>query len=459
MDPGFRLDGRYRLERRLGGDAGGRAQVWEGRDVLLARRVVLKTIPLERAGGDRAPRLEFRDGAQAAAGLAHPGIVTTYDYGEADGPDGSGLTLPYVVTEFLDGRTLAARLQAAGTGTAGAFASGEAVAVCARVADALAAAHAAGVVHGALEPASVFLTADGVKVVDVGLAGLLRDPAAPGGTRSAPSPFMAPEQLAGQDAGPEADVHALGVILARCLGPGAVVPEEVAEICARCRSARPAERPAARELAEALEAAVPAGNVLPAAVPERDSPDRTGAMLAGLREWARGRLGVALGAMAAAGVALAVVPLLMVVMSFASPGPTGGVAIPPPVPGRPSGPPGMDTMERGASPGRTAPPAPEGRRSPSRGARSSEAAVNTLARMRRSIDLGIAARQIAPREGTELATLVTTLLNRLDAGEPVDLDRGVDELRDRIARCGPREIDPVRAGELHALLAELDGPE
>jgi serine/threonine-protein kinase len=167
---------------------------------------------------------------------------------------------------------------------------------------------------------------------------------------------------------------------------------------------------------------------------------------------------VALGAMAAAGVVLAIVPLLMVVTSFASPGSGGGVAIPPPVPQRPSGPPGMDTMERGTAPGRTGPPASEGGRSPSPEARPAKAAVSTLARMRRSIDLGIAARQIAPREGTELATLVTTLLNQVDAGEPVDLDRRVDELRDRIARCGPREIDPVRAGELHALLAELDGP-
>ncbi|XVQ07789.1 protein kinase domain-containing protein [Spirillospora sp. CA-255316] len=417
MGPGFRLDGRYRLERRLGGGAGGRARVWEARDELLARRVVLKTIPLERAGAGPEPRREFRDGAQAAAGLAHPGIVTTYDYGEADGPDGSGLTLPYVVTEFLDGPTLAARLEKTGT-RAGALAPGEAVAVCARIAEALAAAHAAGVVHGALEPASVFLTPDGAKVVDVGLAGLTRDaaertgtgawqdPAAPAETRPAPSPFMAPELLAGQDAGPEADVHAMGVILARCLGPAAVVPEEVAEICARCRSERPGERPAARELAETLAASVPPGDALPTAEPGHGPAGTAGpaegggrparAGLRELRERARGRLAVALGAMAAAGVGLAIVPLLMVVMSFASPGSGGGAAIPPPVPQRPSGPPGMDAVERGAAPGRTGPPAPEGAGSPSPEPRPAKTVVSTLSRMRRSIDLGIAAGQIAP---------------------------------------------------------------
>ncbi len=83
MDPGFRLDGRYRMERRVGRRG---AQVWRAHDELLARRVAVALVGVRRS--QRALRRRLRDSARAAAALAHPNIVTTYDYGEAEGSGG-----------------------------------------------------------------------------------------------------------------------------------------------------------------------------------------------------------------------------------------------------------------------------------------------------------------------------------------------------------------------------------
>src|SRR5690606_32467099 len=104
VDPGFRLDGRYRLERRTGRH--GQAEVWRAHDELLARPVAVTLASVPRAHRDLRRRL--RDAARAAAALDHPGIVTTYDFGEAE--DTGGDALVYAVTEFLTGESLAARL-------------------------------------------------------------------------------------------------------------------------------------------------------------------------------------------------------------------------------------------------------------------------------------------------------------------------------------------------------------
>lgn len=104
MKPGFRLVDRYRMERRVG--RRGAAQVWLARDELLARRVAVTLVAVRRTRRDLRRRL--RDAARAAAALAHPNIVTTYDYGEAERTGGDALT--YAVTEHLSGESLAARL-------------------------------------------------------------------------------------------------------------------------------------------------------------------------------------------------------------------------------------------------------------------------------------------------------------------------------------------------------------
>ncbi|KAB2360169.1 hypothetical protein F9B16_46630, partial [Actinomadura montaniterrae] len=229
MDPGFLLDGRYRMERRLARH--GRTQVWCGRDALLERRVAVTFLAVAPSEG--ALRDRIRDATRAAASPAHLCAVTTYDFGEEEGTDGGALM--YVVTEFLSGETLARRL------TRGLPAPQEAVDVCARVAEALAAVHACGAAHGALTTSEVFLTADGVKLLGLGPAGAL----ARAGTR-------APEATGG--AGD--DVRALGEIIAACLADGSDgAPDGIAALAAHCREGdgRPSAADAARFLAAAAD--------------------------------------------------------------------------------------------------------------------------------------------------------------------------------------------------------------
>ncbi|MWK37740.1 protein kinase [Actinomadura sp. J1-007] len=183
--PGDSLGERYRLVALLGD--GGMAAVWRADDLVLDRPVAVK-VPRGGGAGEPAPRL--RREAKAAAGLTHPGITGVYDYGEQELPGGG--RLPYVVMELLAGESLAARL------ARGPLPWRETAAVCARVADALAAAHAAGVVHRDVKPANVFLTPTGVKVLDFGIAftgpsergPLLGTPAyvAPSSSRAPPPP-------------------------------------------------------------------------------------------------------------------------------------------------------------------------------------------------------------------------------------------------------------------------------
>ncbi|MCP2335937.1 protein kinase domain-containing protein [Actinomadura rupiterrae] len=250
LRPGLLLGGRYRLEARVGD--GGMASVWRAFDGVLSRPVAVKVpradgLPLDGPG--RSAR-RLRREATAAARLTHPGITGVYDYGEAEMP--SGGRLPYVVMELLDGETLAARL------ARGPLEPREAAAVGAQIARALAAAHAAGVVHRDVKPANVMLTPSGVKVVDFGLAFGARPadaPAsrAPGGAVLGTPAYVAPELLRGDDPTPAADVYALGVLLGEALP--SPVPDGLSALVDRCLDADPARRPSAEEAGEILAAA------------------------------------------------------------------------------------------------------------------------------------------------------------------------------------------------------------
>ncbi|TYB42954.1 protein kinase domain-containing protein [Actinomadura chibensis] len=245
--PGDRLGERYRLERPLG--AGGMATVWRAVDLVLDRAVAVK-VPKDGWPEEFTRRL--RQEAKAAAGLAHPSITGVYDYGEQDGRT---RTVPYVVMELLDGESLSARL------ARGPLPWREAAGVCARVADALAAAHAAGIVHRDVKPANIFLTPVGVKVLDFGIA--FTGPATPGGPVLGTPAYVAPELLTGAAPTAAADVFSLGVVLHESLTGLPVstpslppdVPDEVAALCRRCLAERPRDRPAAAEAARALAAA------------------------------------------------------------------------------------------------------------------------------------------------------------------------------------------------------------
>jgi eukaryotic-like serine/threonine-protein kinase len=196
---GRRLGGRYRMAAPLA--TGGMGEVWAARDLLLDRAVAVKVLGGALAGDGRAAE-RLRREARAAARLEHPNIARVLDRGEQDGR-------PYLVMELLEGESLAARI-----GRAGAMAPPEASRVVAAVADALEAAHRAGVVHRDVKPGNVFLTSDGeVKVLDFGIASAAGEATLTTGEMLGTPAYLAPERVLGHPATPAADIYALGVVL------------------------------------------------------------------------------------------------------------------------------------------------------------------------------------------------------------------------------------------------------
>jgi serine/threonine-protein kinase len=196
---GRRLGGRYRMEALLA--TGGMGEVWAARDLLLDRAVAVKVLGGALAGDGRAAE-RLRREARAAARLEHPNIARMLDLGEQDG-------CPYLVMELLEGESLAARID-----RAGAMAPPEAARVAVAVADALEAAHRAGVVHRDVKPGNVFLTSGGeVKVLDFGIASAAGEAALTTGEMLGTPAYLAPERVLGNPATPAADIYALGVVL------------------------------------------------------------------------------------------------------------------------------------------------------------------------------------------------------------------------------------------------------
>jgi serine/threonine-protein kinase len=181
--------------------AGGMGEVWAARDLLLDRPVAVKLLAGALAGDARAAERLRREG-RAASRLEHPNIARVLDLGEQDGR-------PYLVMELLQGESLAERIDRAGP-----MAPAEAARVVAAVADALEAAHRAGVVHRDVKPGNVFLTWDGeVKVLDFGIAWRAHEAALTTGDLLGTAAYLAPERVLGHRATPAADVYALGVVL------------------------------------------------------------------------------------------------------------------------------------------------------------------------------------------------------------------------------------------------------
>jgi serine/threonine-protein kinase len=194
-----RTVGRYEVLERIGG--GGMGVVYRARDARLGRTVALKFLQ-PRLDADDSAAERFRLEARAVAALEHPNICTVHEIGEAD--DGR----LYLAMPLYDGETLQARI------ARGPLPVGEAVAVAAQVARALAHAHARGIVHRDVKPSNVLVTADGVvKLLDFGIAKLadvtLTGAAAPLGTAA----YMSPEQTRGAAVDHRTDVWSLGVVL------------------------------------------------------------------------------------------------------------------------------------------------------------------------------------------------------------------------------------------------------
>jgi len=161
---GGTIDGTYKLMRLIG--HGGMGEVFIAKDMKLGRRVAIKTLRIpESAAGPQFDRLVqlFRRDATATAQLAHPNIVTVHSFGEHE-------DTPYMVLELIDGTPLDRLLHERGP-----MLERDALVVMRQVADALAAAHAQGIVHRDIKPSNLMLAADGRAVVlDFGIA-MMRD--------------------------------------------------------------------------------------------------------------------------------------------------------------------------------------------------------------------------------------------------------------------------------------------
>ncbi len=201
-----RLSNRYELGETLG--YGGMSEVHRGRDVRLGREVAVKVL---RADLARDPQFQerFRREAQNAAALNHPAIVAVYDTGETRTDYGP---LPYIVMEYVDGRTLRDIVK-----TEGPLPGQRAMEIMADVSAALDFSHRHGIVHRDVKPANVMITKNGaVKVMDFGIARAVADGQAAVTQTAAvigTAQYLSPEQARGEAVDARSDVYAAGCVL------------------------------------------------------------------------------------------------------------------------------------------------------------------------------------------------------------------------------------------------------
>jgi serine/threonine protein kinase len=215
--PATRRLGRFQLQRVLG--RGAQATVWLAHDPRLDREVAIKRLDLDAlatpaAGGSAVH--EWLSEARAVSRLTHPNIVPVFEADEADGH-------PYLVFEFVEGRTLAEARRGRGP-----MPAREAVTLMLGVLDALAAAHALGIVHRDLKPSNILLGSDGrARVMDFGIAARI-DPVGPAGSRGrivGTPGYMSPEAARGEAPTPAMDLFAAGALLAELLAGAPLLAE------------------------------------------------------------------------------------------------------------------------------------------------------------------------------------------------------------------------------------------
>ncbi|HEY7728020.1 MAG TPA: protein kinase [Candidatus Eisenbacteria bacterium] len=196
--------GRYRVVELLG--RGGMGRVFLAEDPMLGRRVAIKVLPPEFAS-DPERRARLLHEARAASALNHPNILTVFDLGEEEG-------VLYVATEVVDGETVRV------WGEREPRTPAEVLGVMRQAANALAQAHAAGLVHRDIKPENLMVRRDGlVKVLDFGLARSLTPGQLGAATATLPgvlvgtAGYMSPEQVLARPAGPPSDVFSLATVL------------------------------------------------------------------------------------------------------------------------------------------------------------------------------------------------------------------------------------------------------
>ena len=289
--------GRYRLDSRIA--TGGMGVVWRGTDTVLDRVVAIKILKGEYAD-DATFRSRFETEARHAAALHHPGVAAVFDSGQGQANDGGG-PRPFLVMEFVDGQPLSNLLRPNAP-----LDPAVARTLIADAADAIGAAHAAGIVHRDVKPANLLVTPDRqIKITDFGIARAADGIAltATGQVMGTPQ-YLSPEQAEGSTATPASDIYSLGVVLFECLagyrpfgGDTPIttalahlrdpipdlpdfVPADLAAVVRRALAKKPSERFAsAADFAAALRD--PAGRIAPpvvAAAPPGDADGSTWVM-------------------------------------------------------------------------------------------------------------------------------------------------------------------------------------
>jgi eukaryotic-like serine/threonine-protein kinase len=223
--------GPYEFESRIG--RGGMGDVYRGRDTRLGRTIAIKVLAWHAATSVSA-RVRFEQEARTIAALNHPHICALYDVGSGDGVD-------FLVMEFLEGETLAARL------TRGPMHDSEVIAIAAQIASALDRAHRTGIVHRDLKPSNIILTESGAKLLDFGIAKLHdgdvgRDPRRAHDTPSMLTgaggilgtvAYMSPEQVRGEPVDARSDMFSLGTMLYEMLrGSRPFAGQNTEDLCA-----------------------------------------------------------------------------------------------------------------------------------------------------------------------------------------------------------------------------------
>lgn len=290
------IAGRYRLHELLG--TGGMGEVWSATDSMLERQVAVKLL---KDVHDPAMAERFRREALSTAAVRHDDVVSIYDTGVERQPGGGDLV--YLVMELLPGPTLADALRQHGR-----MPVDLAVRLVGQVADALAAAHRAGVVHRDIKPANLMFDAEHrLTVLDFGIAAVAAADQAgltATGTVIGSPAYLSPEQAAGQQVGPATDVYSLGCVFFEMLcgeapypgghplsvlhqhvaapvprlrdrmGEGAQLPAYVDQLVTSMLAKKPSARPSLEQVVERLRTGAVPGMEEATEVMRTRPPDR-----------------------------------------------------------------------------------------------------------------------------------------------------------------------------------------